>query len=258
MKEENPYLKSLEYKKQSSKNTLKVYSYFVSQYLDSVQNPENASSEDISVFLSNLGEYSSNSVNLAISALKFLYKEIIPRPEICDFLETQKKNSSPTVLSRAEIRKLIDSATTKKSKLIVSLIYSTGIKSSEIISLKRNDIDLSNKKISLGSGEHKKEIPLNEKLDIMLGDFLASHSGDFLLSDSKPLTQRNIQKIIKTAAQKAGFPNKITPYTLKCSLLSHLSESCANESLVKSFLEKSSNIQLSDLETLRPHFNTLL
>lgn len=258
MKEENQYLKSLEYKKQTSKNTLKVYSYFVSQYLNSVPNPENASSEEISIFLNNFHEYSSKSMNLVISALKFFYREIIPRTEIISFLATQKKINSPNVLSRAEVKKLIDSASTKKSRLIVSLLYSTGIKSSEIISLKRKDFDLNNKKIYLISGEYKKEIPLNEKLHIMLEDFLAYHSGDFLLSGSKPLTQRNIQKIIKTTAQKAGFSNKITPYTLKCSLLSHLSESCANESLVKSFLGNSSKIQPIELETLRPHLNSLL
>lgn len=151
-------------------------------------------------------------------------------------LEIKKQNTE--TLSKEDIKKLADSADTNKSRLIISFIYSTGLKVSELVSLKVSDIDLENKICNVKSMNKNRQIMLNEEICREIqGYFEKNNPPVFLFSKKeKPLTSRNIQKIIKNTAVKAGLEMKITPHTLRQSFAKHLIDSGMEESKVNSLL----------------------
>lgn len=238
----------------SKEKTINVYLYFIKKYLGSLGNnhPENSTSREISSFLSELNkEYSSKSLALAFSSLSFFYKNIVKKPEILLSIELPKKDS-PHALSKEEIKSLINSTETKKSRLIISFLYSTGVKVSELVNLKLTDLDLE-KKQGMIQGENNKSHPifLSQKLCDDLKKYLEEKTPQIFLFSKKesPLTTRNIQKIIKNTAKKAGLEKKVTPYSLRNSFASHLLESGIESKTINQLLGHSKNIthEFSDI-----------
>jgi integrase/recombinase XerD len=216
-----------------SEKTVKIYSYFVKKYLDKLalenKQPENVIIDDIKSFLASLIDtYSNKSRALATSSLRFFYKSVMNKPEIMIGIEIPKSEQYlPSVLTKEEIKKLIDAAFTEKSRLIMSLLYSSGIRVSELVNIKVNDIDLENKRgVVHGKGNKSRQIFLSENLCKDLKAFLEKNPNQKFLFTSKEeaLTTRNIQKIIKKAKEKAGITKKVTPHTLRHSFATHLLE----------------------------------
>jgi len=216
-----------------SDKTVKIYSYFIKKYLDklAVENkqPENITIDDIKSFLAGLIDtYSNKSRALATSSLRFFYKSVINKPEVMIGIEIPKlEQYLPSVLTKEEIKKLIDAAFTEKSRLMMSMLYSSGIRVSELVGIKVSDLDLENKRgVVHGKGNKSRQIFLSEKLcqDIKL--FLEKNPNTNFLFTSKEeaLSTRNIQKIIKKAKENAGITKKVTPHTLRHSFATHLLE----------------------------------
>ena len=216
-----------------SDKTVKIYSYFIKKYLDKLEKenkqPENAIQDDIKSFLASLIDtYSNKSRALATSSLRFFYKSVINKQELMLGIEIPKlEQYLPSVLTKEEIKKLIEAAYTEKSKLIMSMLYSSGIRVSELVGMKKSDLDLENKRgVVHGKGNKSRQIFLSEKLcqDVKL--FLEKNPNNNFLFTSKEeaLSTRNIQKIIKKAKERAGITKKVTPHTLRHSFATHLLE----------------------------------
>lgn len=216
----------------NSEKTVKIYGYFIEKFLKQFEpgkSLEQATEDDAKKFLASLIEnYSNKSRALATSALRFLFKKIIKKPEIMANIETPKKEQYlPSVLTKEEIKKLIGAAYTEKSRLIMSLLYSSGIRVSELVSMKISDLDLENKRgVVHGKGNKSRQIFLSEKLCQEIKSFLEKNQNKNFLFTSKDdaLTTRNIQKIIKKAKERAGITKKVTPHTLRHSFATHLLE----------------------------------
>lgn len=217
----------------NSEKTVKIYSYFIEKFLnqfESNKSLEQATEDDIKKFLASLiGNYSNKSRALAASALRFFFKKIIKKSEVMANIETPKKEQHlPNVLTKEEVKNLIDSSQTQKSKLIISLLYSSGIRVSELVNLKLKDLDLGNKRgIVLGKGSKSRQIFISENLCQEIKNYISQKNPQvYLFSTAKdsPLTTRNIQKIIKKTAEKANIGKKVTPHTLRHSFATHLLE----------------------------------
>lgn len=225
----------------STEKTINVYSYFIKKYLDFLdkKSPDNSASQDVNDFLSGLSkEYCSKSLALAFSSVRFFYKNIVKKPEVVSGVQLPKKDS-PQALSKEEIKSLINSAETRKSKLIISFLYSTGVKVSEIVNLKLTDLDLDNKQGTIqGENNKSRKIFLGEKLCNDLKKYLEDKTPQIFLFSKKefPLTTRNIQKIIKSTAKKAGIDKKVTPYSLRNSFAAHLKDSGIDSKKIQQLL----------------------
>lgn len=208
--------------------TIRNYSFFIKKFLTSAnKNPENLDQEDAKQYLSSMFELKSkNTIMLAAASLKFLYAEVLHKP-VAEIKMPKKEKRLPEVLSKDEVFKLINAAETKKSKLILSLLYSSGLRVSELVNIKPSDINFEENTgwVRKGKGSKDRMFILSQDLASELKSYLKKRENHkYIFSESSPLTTRNIQKIVKNVRQKSKINKKITPHTLRHSFATHLLE----------------------------------
>ncbi len=207
--------------------TVRNYSFFVEKFLARIpKKPKDLTQDDAKLYLSEMFDTKSkNTIMLAAASLKFFYKEILKK----DFTEVKmpkKESKLPEVLNKEEVKSLINSADNLKSRLIISLLYSAGLRVSELVNLKVKDIDFNDKTgwVRRGKGSKDRLFAISETLSDDLKSYLEKREHEYIFSKTKPLTTRNIQKIIKLTSNRAGIAKKVTPHTLRHSFATHLLE----------------------------------
>jgi len=214
--------------RRKSEKTIKNYLFFNQKFLEFVKKPvEAVGVDDIKAYLASLDKLSTATLSLAMASLRFFYEKILKTAVFKDIELPKKEKKLPNVLTKDEVKKLIDASETNKSKMIISLLYSSGLRVSEVVNLKTEDINLQEKVgwVRLGKGKKDRMFILSDKLIEQLKLYQSNYPNfKFVLSKEEPLTTRNIQKIVKHAAQKAGLNKKITPHTLRHSFATHLLE----------------------------------
>ena len=114
-----------------------------------------------------------------------------------------------------------------RDRLILSLLYSSGLRVSELVSLRINDIDLQDRTIRIrGKGDKDRIVLFDENTRNLLEDYLQKrvYESDYLFLNrfGDPLTPRYVQMMIKNYARKAGINKKVTPHILRHSFATHL------------------------------------
>ena len=93
----------------------------------------------------NLTEKSSSSIILFLAALRYSFSNILEKDITAPIKRPKKEKKIPTVLSKEEVKKLINFCNNKKSKLMISLMYACGFRVSELVNLKIQDLDFNEK-----------------------------------------------------------------------------------------------------------------
>lgn len=237
-----------------SKNTIKSYVLHNEKLLDySGKTPNQITKEDIKSYLGHITvdkNSSPRTISLAYSSFKYYYEDVLKK-KIVDFKPPKLPKKLPTVLTKKEVKSLINNAPTNKSKLIIMTLYSSGMRLSECLNLKVKDIDFENKMAWVRGGKGKKDraIILSENLIKEVNKVIQS-SQEYLFSgkDNKPLSSRNVQKIIKKTTEKAGINKNITPHSLRHSFATHLLESGTDIRKIQELLGHS-NLQTTQIYT---------
>jgi integrase/recombinase XerD len=190
------------------------------------KNPADIAGEDVKYFLAEkMNEKSSSSVILFLSSIRFAYSTILGKDPTLDIKRPKNQKKLPTVLTKQEIQALFDAATTKKSRLILELLYSSGLRVSEIVKLKPGDIDF-NENIGWvreGKGKKDRMFIVSQKLSKKLKKFSDKNPvWKYLFSQEDPLTSRNIQKIVQNVCKNSRINKKIHPHTLRHCFATHL------------------------------------
>jgi integrase/recombinase XerD len=154
----------------------------------------------------------------------------------------KKDSRLPEVLTKDEVRKMIDSADNQKSRLIISLLYSNGLRVSELVNLKVEDINFTDRSgwVRRGKGAKDRIFVIPENLAKEIQEYLQGKEHKFIFSKEEPLTTRNIQKIIKGTKIRAGLSKKVTPHTFRHSFATHLLEQGTDIRLIQTMLGHSS------------------
>jgi len=214
--------------RRKSPKTIKNYLFFNKKFLEHVNKPASAISiEDIKSYLASMDKLSTATLSLAIASLRFFYEKLLHKDIFKDIETPKKEKRLPHVLTKPEVEQLIESSDNKKSKLIISMLYASGLRVSELVNLKKDDLNLNEKVgwVRAGKGKKDRVFILSEKIVPQIKEFMERYPESILLlSRTNALTPRNIQKIVKNASRKAGFTKRITPHTLRHSFATHLLE----------------------------------
>ena len=193
----------------------------------------------------------TRSINLIRSALFFYYNEVLEKG-FANIKIPKVAKSLPIYLTKEEVIVLINAASSKKSKLIIKLLYSSGLRVSELCKLKIEEIDFKMGKGYVRSGKGGKDrlFFMSKKLALELKKFANKREVGYLFlgQGDNCITERNIQKIVSRAASKAAIQKKVTPHKLRHSFATHLHDAGTSIRTIQELLGHS-NLQTTEIYT---------
>lgn len=239
----------------ASPHTIKTYVAVNKEFLEFVKkSPSSVQESDIKLYLGDLltNGRAHSSVAVARSALLFYYNDILERG-FAKIKTPKIQKKLPVVLTKEEVQRLIQAATHDKSRLIIKLLYASGLRVSELCQLKAGDLELSDRIAWVRSGKGGKDrmIILSETLIKDLSTYLRKQkitSGYIFPGRKDSMQPRNVQKLIKKASFLAKIDKSVTPHKLRHSFATHLRESGTDLRLIQELLGHSS-IQTTEIYT---------
>jgi len=235
-------------------NTIQAYSRDLSSFARFLEeqdlSPLTVSRDQIIEYLSSLKRsLSARSIARSISATRMFFRFVTSEGHIREnparLLETPRLSRKlPDVLSTDEVERLLarpDPSTPRgiRDRAMLELLYATGLRVSELISLTVLNVNLESGYIrTLGKGAKERLVPMGEKAIEAVRDYLLEGRSQmvrganlptlFLNSRGRPLTRQGFWKIIKRYGRTAGIKKEITPHTIRHSFASHLLEGGAD------------------------------
>ena len=243
------YIDYLLYEKAYSKHTILNYKDDILEYLDFLKleelEYENIVYEDLRYYLVYLKEKKKNSnssIDRKISALRGFYKYLVNLKILevnpFDIVSGPKKEKKlPRYFEYNELEELFDSVDIsnvigRRDRLILELLYATGVRVSEMVEIKVSDIDISNRNINIiGKGNKERIVKFGEYCLDAINDYLDNSYNKlninninylFLNSRGSKLTDRGVRYILDNLIKKTSLNKKISPHMLRHSFATHL------------------------------------
>jgi site-specific recombinase XerD len=216
-----------------SRRTIESYLLYNRLFLEFIKkNPTSVTNNDIRCYLESQKDrgLSHSTLNVALNALKFYYREILKRKFFFDIKGAKKSNYLPVILSKEEIARMLEVTKNPKHHFLISLMYSAGLRVSETVKIKMRDFDLDRKLIMVRQGKGAKDrcSLLSDKLiPVLKKQLILKKPSDYLFTgnDGKGhLTAESAEKIVKKAVALAGINKKISCHSLRHSFATHLLE----------------------------------
>ncbi len=258
------FLNFLTVEKGLSRNTIEAYSRDIIKYLsfltDEGISPLNAASSHIVSFLSKLKENSISvrSYTRNLVAVRMFYRFLLKNSKI-SILPTANidmpklAKGLPGVLSLEEVEAILNSPTTEKhrglrDKAMLETLYATGMRVSELVSVKLNDLNLQTGYIiAYGKGSKERIVPIGEiaityikrYIDSSRPVFLKNRKSEhlFITSRGRKLTRQGFWAVIKRYSLSAGIPrDRVKPHAIRHSFATHLLERGADLRAIQTML----------------------
>ena len=199
---------------------------------------------------------STSTISRHISSIRsfhqFLVREKIVNQDASLHIETPKKERKlPDVLSQQEVEKLLSIQTqtplSYRNKAMLELMYATGLRVTELVTLKVSDLHLTMGFVQcFGKGSKERIVPIGDVAIHAIEQYLQHARGKLLKNNSnptlflnqhgRPLTRQGFWKILKKIALEVGIIKEITPHTLRHSFATHLLENGADLRIVQEML----------------------
>ena len=229
--------------KKYSENTIKSYRNDLKKFSENFSSIA-LSSDDIKGYLKILKDNNDDAKTIShnISTLRSFYKFLMIEKKVdsnpMEYIELPKiRKSLPKVLSIDEIDKLLDikldDAFSYRNKAMLELMYSSGLRVSELVNVRLHDIDVSNCIIRImGKGSKERIVPLGDYainyISIYLNEYreklVKNEMNDYLFLNNhgKKMTRQGFFKIIKALALEQNIKTDFSPHTLRHSFATHL------------------------------------
>jgi integrase/recombinase XerD len=219
--------------KRYSKSTINNYTSHVTHFLNYFRsdNPEDLTNEDVNKYVNDYiirGQRSASFQNVAISALKKFF-DIVQNVyiDIDEFERPKEGRKLPSVLNQKEVQRLIESVTNIKHKLILSLIYSSGLRLGESVNIKLSDIDTRRKLLCIRQAKGNKDrySILAKNIFPLLKLYLNTYNPKVWLFENEKgekYSTASVQKLFKKAKEKAKIKKYGGVHSLRHSFATHL------------------------------------
>jgi integrase/recombinase XerD len=176
-------------------------------------------------------ELSYSYQNQLISAVKKFYREICrEKIDPGTFTRPRSRHRLPNVLSKEEVRRILEASVNEKHRVMLSLVYGCGLRRSEVIMLEPEDIDHDRMLLTVRQAKGFKDriVPLSRKLVEMVDTYVSRYRPVLYLFEGQRQGDRysatSVEKVFRMACQKAGIKKEITLHGLRHSYATHLLE----------------------------------
>jgi len=217
-----------------SYRTIQSYQESVRKFLEIVKKPlKEISKKDIHEYLENMAEKgkAGSTLNNRLNALKFFFSGILGKKINVNLKYSKIPKTLPVVLSKDEIKKLLDAIRNNSHKLMIELMYSAGFRLSELVNLRIGDLELERNFgwIRHGKGNKDRMFIISEKIKNRLASLAKNRKHEeflFLTNKKQRYNVNTIYRIIKNTAKISGIAKykKVHPHTLRHSFATHLIE----------------------------------
>lgn len=259
-----------------SQNTIKTYSSIIHKFTTYLKNQIAIYNEKefikffngYIIHLKQVKNVSQNYIYLVTVVIKKFFE--FNNIHFLDSIAIPKRTKpSPNFLTQKEVKQLLDSITwdensdsdfrviTKiRDKLIVTLLYSSGLRVSELINLTIDDVNFEEKQLSIVSRNNSRVILLDKSSNQLIQKYLKKRTqkSKYLVvnKSGNQLTPRYVQLMIKKYGNESGIKKKITPHILRHSYATHLLEQGVNIKIIQEILGHSN---LSTTQIYNQHIN---
>ncbi len=214
-----------------TKDSIRTYIYNCQRFLNwTERNSYNIANESVNkYFLEMINKYDVNTVRQIKAALNFMFNVVLDKPNLVQGLILPRKiKELPKILSRNEIKELLNNLEVNKQKLMISIMYSSGIRLNELINLRREDFDFEEGILYIRNDDNKKErvTILSQKLREGFVEYInnTQFQSDYTFESNqgKKYSKKTIQNILEKASRHSK--KHITPQMLRHSFAVHLLE----------------------------------
>ena len=247
-----------------SKNTLESYSRDLNKYIDylerqGISDIKKTSTSHIIAFISTLIKKGLSTKTTArnLVSIKVFYRFLVNENYIkespADGIQSHKTwITLPDILSLDDVERLINQPDTNtplgmRDAAMLELLYATGIRVSELVSLSLNDINLeAGYLIAMGKGSRERVVPIGDHASRKIKEYLvssrkillkkSSNTRLFLNRSGKQLSRQGFWKVIKRYTFQAGIRKNVSPHTIRHSFATHLLERGADLRSVQTML----------------------
>jgi len=230
--------------------TIKGYLYSVKKFLE-ISKKKGLNKDSVKEYIQTLlKKQNPSSVSKDKFAIQFFFKNILKEDLR---LPTIKKNKIiPEILAPKEVYKIIDSTSNIKHKLIIKLLYGCGLRVSEVVDLKKENLNFKEEliHIKLAKGKKDRFVKIPKSILDELKHYYKLNNSEFLFPSNRggKLTKDTIQKIVQNAAKKAKIKKRVYPHLLRHSFATHLLESGIDLRIIQKLLGHA-NIKTTQIYT---------
>ena len=223
-----------------SEGTQRVYVEAVkhlAQYFN--RSPDQLCEQDIRDFFVHLSQtrrLAKSTLRVHLFGIKFLFRHTLQRPwPVFDLLRVKRDQKLPVVLSHQEVRQLLAAIRRPPARLSAVLMYTCGLRVSEAVGLRPEDIDSRRMVVAVRSGKGRKDryVPLPQRTLQLLRDYWRRHRPKSSprkaclfpdRSGAKPISREAVRKCIQAAATDCGITKTVGCHTLRHCYATHLLE----------------------------------
>jgi integrase/recombinase XerD len=221
--------------------TIMAYNQCLKKFFQKCQKePKYVTRKDIEDFTDSLiaKGATGSTVNVYYNSLKFFYEQVLRRRLTVGFKFSKTVKRMPTVLSKEEVARLVESAENRKHKLLIQLCYGAGLRVSELVNLKVKDLDFGNRigYVFDGKGGKDRIFVIPDVLKEDMAEFIRENmlGGDSYLFYGRDghLTTASVREMLKKLRKKAGITKRLHPHGLRHSFATHARQNgCCYEEL---------------------------
>jgi integrase/recombinase XerD len=229
--------------KNFSKKTMEIYLYYNQVFIKYIKkSPREVSGKDIRDYLLYLicKRKSSSTINLIHNALNFYYGNILKK-SVKHIPFQKREHKVKQIASKNNIQKMIQVTKNQKHKLIISLLYASGVRRAELVKIKINDLDFGKKLLLVRQGKGNKDryTILSDLVINQIHTYLMKrpYNSEYLFaSQNGHITSSTVEQVIKQARIKAKIKNNLTPHSLRHSFTTHHMESGTKTEYIQEML----------------------